>query len=173
MGRRPAVEHITMEPSIVSRSTAKSAGSTVSVTENFPFAGLVNLNGTFYGTTVQGGQGHCPYSGPGCGTVYEISSSGEEKTLYSFRGGPKDGSAPWAGLVALNGVLYGTTSSGGSGNTGILYSLTTLGKEHVLHSFDGGTDGGNPYGTLIAVNGTLYGTSEFGGSGGNWARCTA
>ena len=39
----------------------------------FPQAGLIDVNGTLYGTTNQGGTGRCNLAGyPGCGTVFEI-----------------------------------------------------------------------------------------------------
>lgn len=133
----------------------------------FPYAGLVNLNGTLYGTTVGGGVGTNCLSSPGCGTVFAITSSGREKTIYSFKGG-SDGAHPWSGMVALNGTLYGTTSEGGGSNdNGTVFSVTPSGRERVLHAFAQIPDGGNPFGTLIAANGVLYGTTEFGGTS-NW-----
>ncbi len=44
----------------------------------------------------------------GCGTVFKIKSSGKEPVLYRFTGGP-DGANPSASLLAVKGVLYGTT----------------------------------------------------------------
>ena len=37
-------------------------------------------------------------------------------TLYSFAGAPNDGANPQARMSLKDGVLYGTTSSGGLGN---------------------------------------------------------
>ena len=48
--------------------------------------------------------------------------------------------------------------------TGTVFSITTAGKEKVLHSFGGGTDGVGPFAGLIDVKGTLYGTTEQGGA---------
>jgi uncharacterized repeat protein (TIGR03803 family) len=81
-----------------------------------PYAGLIALNGTFYGTTWHGGDSSaCSYSSAsGCGTVFEVNTSGNERVLYRFKGG-KDGASPQAGLLAVKGVLYGTTGRGGSG----------------------------------------------------------
>ena len=39
--------------------------------------------------------------------------SGSESVLYSFKGTP-DGSSPYAGLIDVNGTLYGTTYHGGA-----------------------------------------------------------
>ncbi len=127
-----------------------------------PLGGLINVNGTLYGTTAEGGTG-C--SGFGCGVVYSISTSGSENVLYRFTGG-SDGHSPKSSLVNVNGTLYGTTEGGGSGCTDgspIAYSVTTTGTEHVIHSFTGGRDGALPQAGLIDVNGALYGTTVAGG----------
>ncbi|MGC1986425.1 MAG: choice-of-anchor tandem repeat GloVer-containing protein [Candidatus Cybelea sp.] len=135
-----------------------------------PYAPLLNVNGTLYGTTLYGGS-YCP-SNFGCGTVYSVTTSGKEKVLYSFKGAPNDGWFPFAGLINVNGTLYGTTFFGGSpgcennDGCGIVYSVTTSGAEKVLYRFTGGSDGGNPYSTLLEVNGTLSGTTSRGGTYG-------
>jgi uncharacterized repeat protein (TIGR03803 family) len=133
---------------------------------------LIDVNGTFYGTTYQGGLRECSEAsnGGGCGTVFSITSDGQERVLHEFKGG-SDGAFPLAGLTLLNGSLYGTTTRGGKGRycdgggCGTVFSITTAGKEHVLHSFDGGKDGISPEASLIGVNGTLYGTTNSGGEG--------
>jgi uncharacterized repeat protein (TIGR03803 family) len=129
-----------------------------------PFAGLINVNGTLYGTTSEGGGSGC--GGSGCGTIYSVTTSGVETVLYRFAGG-SDGEGPSAGLIDVNGTLYGTTVFGGPGGRGTVYSVTTGGVETVLHSFPGG--GAYPFGGLIDANGTLYGTT---GAGGAYSRGT-
>jgi uncharacterized repeat protein (TIGR03803 family) len=129
-----------------------------------PLASLIAVNGEMYGTTEDGG------TGAGVGTVYEVSKSGKESIVYSFQGGA-DGAYPQGSLVALNGVLYGTTQAGGSGsgcNTyngtcGTVFGVSTSGKETMLYSFKGGADGEIPVAGLIVVNGELYGTTQEGG----------
>lgn len=126
-------------------------------------SGLIDLNGTLYGTTEYGGTHKR-------GTVFAISPTGTERVLYSF-GASGDGFYPEAGLIDVNGTLYGTTTSGGAyysrGNPrkygGTLYSISLSGKERILHSFGNGTDGQNPQGAPLDVNGTLYGTTTWGG----------
>jgi uncharacterized repeat protein (TIGR03803 family) len=127
-----------------------------------PVGPLLNVNGTLYGTTVNGGVYSCsPYSG--CGTVFSITPSGKETVLYSFKGGPEDGANPDAGLIDVNGTLYGTTYGGGAHGT--VFSITLSGQETVRYSFKGGTtDGQNPEAGLINVNGTLYGTTTGAGA---------
>ncbi len=59
----------------------------------------------------------------GCGTVFSITTSGKETVLYSF-GAPKDGKYPYAGLINVNGTLYGTTTAGGAKDAGTVFSLS-------------------------------------------------
>jgi uncharacterized repeat protein (TIGR03803 family) len=137
-----------------------------------PAAGLININGTFYGTTWFAGSGSCSYSGRyGCGTVFSVTSSGTETMLYSFKGGGSgDGAYPIAGLLNVKGMLYGTTYNGGacasvSGGCGTVFSITPSGTETVLHTFKGRSgDGAYPYAGLINVRGTFYGTTSEGGT---------
>jgi uncharacterized repeat protein (TIGR03803 family) len=130
-----------------------------------PYAGLVNVKGTLYGTTYLGGAN-------GYGTVFSVTTTGAEKVLYSFHGSP-DGAYPYASLLNVNGTLYGTTYSGGSGclsyGCGTIFSVTMTGTEKALYSFGGGSDGdgAEPFASLIDVNGTLYGTTAGGGVNGN------
>ena len=126
----------------------------------WPFASLIDVNGTIYGTTELGGQGSCD-----CGTVYSISTSGSEKILYSF-GAKPDAQYPAAGLIDVKGTLYGTTLVGGASGFGTVYSITTTATEKVLHSFGNSPDGARPTAGLIDVNGTLYGTTTTGGTTG-------
>src|SRR5580700_4768037 len=120
-----------------------------------PYAPLVSLNGSLYGTTHSGGAN-------GGGTVYSITPYGSETTLYGFTGNP-DGQSPYAGLASLNGRLYGTTPQGGAYNAGTVYSITPAGTESVVQSFYAGSDGQTPYAGLISVGRKLYGTTEAGG----------
>jgi uncharacterized repeat protein (TIGR03803 family) len=126
----------------------------------YPYARLLALNGALYGTTYQGG------ASSGWGTIFKVSASGTEKVLYRFKAG-SDGAHPfYAGLVARNGALYGTTYQGGTDGAGTVFKVATTGaSEHVVYSFKGGdNDGQYPYDGLIFVNGSLYGTTNVGGS---------
>ena len=122
-----------------------------------PRAGLTSVNGALYGTTYYGGS-------TGAGTVFTIAASGTEKVLHSFKGG-KDGGLPLGALIEVNGVLYGTTSSGGASNAGTVFQLSPSGSSYgVVYSFKGGADGAFPFAGLLELNGTLYGTTRRGGS---------
>jgi uncharacterized repeat protein (TIGR03803 family) len=123
-----------------------------------PRAGVIDVADTLYGTTIHGGSASCY-----CGAVFKVTLSGAEAVLHSFAGTP-DGSDPDAGLLDVNGSLYGTTFNGGTAGEGTVFAIATSGSETVLHSFGGTPDGANPYAGLINVNGTLYGTSTKGGA---------
>ncbi|HTA55635.1 MAG TPA: choice-of-anchor tandem repeat GloVer-containing protein [Candidatus Acidoferrales bacterium] len=126
----------------------------------YPFAGLIDVKGKFYGTTFEGGA-NCSGSG-GCGTVFSITRSGEETMLHSFAGDP-DGNNPEAGLINVKGTLYSTTYAGGTNNRGTVFSITPSGTETVLHSFGGSGDGADPVAALLYAKGKLYSTTFVGG----------
>lgn len=97
----------------------------------------------FYGTTQEGGDLNCipPY---GCGTLFDITPSGALTTLHIFE--QSDGGYPSGGLLqATNGMLYGTTSIGGSEGDGTVFSLSMGFNPFVAFVRDagrvGGTDG--------------------------------
>jgi uncharacterized repeat protein (TIGR03803 family) len=137
--------------------------------EKYPQAPLIDVGGTLYGTTNNGGAFHNHKTCPGgCGTVFSITTSGVVKVLHSF-GNAQDGQYPAeAGLVDVSGTLYGTTSAGGAFGGGTVFSITTDGVETVLHSFGAQGDGTAPIGgSLLEVRGTLYGTTWSGGAYGS------
>jgi uncharacterized repeat protein (TIGR03803 family) len=125
-----------------------------------PYGTLVVHNGTLFGTTVNGGGGN--------GTVFELTPTGagyKETVVWSFKGGPKDGAQPYAGLTFVKGTFYGTTVEGGNSNHGTIFSISKSGKEKVLYRFqDTGLDSFAPHAELLALQGALYGTAAGGGA---------
>jgi uncharacterized repeat protein (TIGR03803 family) len=116
----------------------------------YPEASLTDVNGTLYGTTDYGGQ-------ESLGTVFAITPSGTQTVVHSFKGSPKDGALPEAGLVNVNGTLYGTTTfgggkgCGGEDGCGTVFAITPSGKEMVLHSFGRSGDGAYPQAALLTA----------------------
>jgi uncharacterized repeat protein (TIGR03803 family) len=130
-----------------------------------PFGALIwGPGGTLYGTTQSGG------GVVHAGTVFQVSLSGQESVLYSFRAAP-DGNAPQAALVlGPDGTFYGTTNKGGSAGYGTVFKLEEVNvtyRETVVYSFQGGTDGAYPSSALVLdAAGNLYGTTTYGGGTG-------
>ena len=85
--------------------------------------------------------------------------------VHSFGG--SDGATALAGpTIDKKGVLYGTTSAGGSSGAGVVYKVDQ-GVYTVLYNFVGGTDGASPESSLVLDrDGHLYGTTYAGGASG-------
>jgi uncharacterized repeat protein (TIGR03803 family) len=134
---------------------------------------IADASGALYGTAPYGGAS-------GNGVVFKLTppttagGAWTETVLYSFNGG-SDGTLPTGSLIAdAAGALYGTTTSGGTGSSGIVFKLTpptTAGgawTETILYTFTGSPDGANPFVGLIAdASGALYGATYNGGTSGN------
>ena len=76
------------------------------------------------------------------------------------------GQTPQAGLVHdSSGNLYGTTASGGSASSGVVFKINAKGKITVLHTFNI-SDGSFPRSDLTLNDKTLYGTTLSGGATG-------
>jgi uncharacterized repeat protein (TIGR03803 family) len=123
-----------------------------------PYAGLVqDEKGNFYGTTYYGGAG-C--QGNVCGTVFKLTPKGKERVMHAFT--PTDGHYPYFGTLVRDaaGNLYGTTYAGGSADMGVVFKVTSKGKETILYSFTGGADEGFPVAGLIQdPAGNFYGVT--------------
>ncbi len=135
-----------------------------------PNAPLIeSTNGALYGVTGWGGAGGLN----GGGVVFRIEKDGTGfQRLHSFMDGPTDGSYPRAHLLrASDGMLYGTTASGGPDFLGTIFRLNHDGSGYsVLKSFAGvwpyeGVDGVYPAAPLVeGTNGVLYSTTFYGGT---------
>lgn len=116
-----------------------------------------------YGTSSDGGIN-------GFGAIFKVTPAGSNYTiLYNFAGqAATDGAQPVAALFqGSNGVLYGTTQTGGSNNMGTVYKLNTDGSSYqILHHFMGAPgDGRMPLSSLLqGTDGALYGTTYYGGA---------
>jgi uncharacterized repeat protein (TIGR03803 family) len=138
-----------------------------------PQAGLVLAsNGTLYGTA------YYQNGGGGCGSVFSLTppapgkTAWTEATLYNFAG-PADGCQPQSALIiGAGGVLYGTTTSGGAGKAGTLFSLTPPANgsnswtEATVYSFPAASGGAGSWaGLLQDAAGALYVATAHGGGG--------
>jgi uncharacterized repeat protein (TIGR03803 family) len=136
-----------------------------------PTAGLLDYNGTFFGTTSIGG------GSSNWGSIFSITKAGKEKILVTFPGGSEQsGREPLAPLTNIGGTIYGTTEMSSPKGTGSVFSMTPSGKIQYLSYFcvSCGEDSGwpvAPESSVVEVGGTLYGTSvnSIGGVGTVWA----
>ncbi|HEX4441257.1 MAG TPA: choice-of-anchor tandem repeat GloVer-containing protein [Thermoanaerobaculia bacterium] len=121
-----------------------------------PYAGLIESDGSFWGTTEAGGDF-------GVGTVFRIDADGTLTLVHSFTGA--DGSMPKSPLAELpDGRLFGTTSTGGVSGLGTIYAVSTSGGFETLHHF-AGPEGAGPWGGLTSIGGGVaYGATVYGGA---------
>jgi uncharacterized repeat protein (TIGR03803 family) len=82
--------------------------------------GLLLFKGLLYGTSQEISNGYHPCSQ--CGTIFDITTSGRERVLYTFTGS-SDGAGP-SELITDGQLLYGTTGSGGADNFGTVFAQT-------------------------------------------------
>jgi len=123
--------------------------------------------GNLYGVTTYGGS-------YGDGVAFKLDTTNKETVLYDFTGAA-DGGNPYGTLLRDSmGNLYGTAELGGAGASGcgydgcgVVFKISTGGKEVVLHDFDN-KDGQYPFGGLVPdPAGNLYGTTSSGGAFGS------
>ncbi len=138
-----------------------------------PYAGLTGFNGQLIGTSFAGGSP----AATGAGLVFKAYMSDPNswnfEGEYDFSENPNftagvNGGYPEAALVrGSDGNFYGTTSSGGTNDSGTVYAIDpTTFNLSTIYRFTGGADGGHPIGALVAGNSgiTFYGTTQEGGT---------
>jgi uncharacterized repeat protein (TIGR03803 family) len=142
-----------------------------------PNGGLVfDAEGVLYGTTVYGGGKGCNSdAGDGCGSVFQLKPPARKggswihTVLYRFKASG-DGGNPAAGVIfGQKGALYGTTATGGQGESGTVFQLKPkrggAWSETILYALTDGNDGADPMAGLIFDNErNLYGTASMGGA---------
>ncbi len=122
----------------------------------YPLAGLVEVNGSFWGTALAGKKDH--------GTVFKFTPDTGMQLMHAFKG--SDGFSPEAGLLRVGDNLYGTTKLGGETDRGVAFKITTAGAFTTLSSL-GTTSGYWPVaGLALGGDGGLYGTTTFGAASG-------
>ena len=127
-----------------------------------------DIDGNFYGAALLGGsvQQSASPDNPRRAIVFRLSNDGSNYAiLRQFETNIQNISAL---VLGTNGVLFGTTDSGGASNRGVVFSLTKDGAAYtILHHFSGaagGGDGDRPVGLMQASDGFLYGTTTLGGT---------
>jgi uncharacterized repeat protein (TIGR03803 family) len=164
-GQRPTASLINVNGVLFGTTTnggANGAGTLFSINPDGSHYSLLyaNVNGVLYGTTFFGG------ANSNAGTLFSINPDGSNYHLfYSFGASGTDGTRPNASLLNVNGILYGTTTSGGTHSLGTVFSINADGSSYSrLYSFGAsGNDGRSPRAALINVSGVLYSTTTNGG----------
>jgi uncharacterized repeat protein (TIGR03803 family) len=129
-----------------------------------PIGALVEAgDGALYGVTTFGGSG---VGGHADGIVYRVTLGGDLTVLHSFPSAPGDGDFSEARLLlASDGLLYGTTYTGGRYGRGTVFRTDLAGNVTILWSFDPKSRQKHPLAGLIeGPDGRLYGTSYGGGT---------
>lgn len=125
---------------------------------------LVGCHGRLYGVTAYGGDFEA-------GTVFALNPDGSDHEILHEFGGIGDGERPAAALLEGNdGLLYGTTESGGSADGGTVFRLNRTGGGYAVlcHCGASGGDPETPSAPLVeGDDGVLYGTSATGGDSGD------
>ncbi len=138
----------------------------------FPYASLINVAGTLWGTAQSGGGSNvCNGTNFGCGVVFYVvpGQPAEDGAIPLF--GPPGATFPTSNLIDVSDTLYGTSTSGGSSGNGTVFSFSIKSStQNVVYSFQGGNDGAWPGPGLLKVGGLLYGVTFYGGGS---AACTS
>ena len=132
---------------------------------NSPYSTLLYAGGVMYGTNMYGGAN-------GTGTIFKFTPSVSTFNLtvmHDFKVWP-EGSNPVEGLsVGPNGMLYGTTYSGGSDNGGTVYSIDSANNFTTLYKFSiiPLTNASVPkHGVIVGSDNNLYLTTIYNGDFG-------
>lgn len=128
-----------------------------------PVGSLIQANsGKLYGMTRVGGLTNN-------GVLFNFATDTETYTkLIDFTTTP-NGSYPLGMLMnAANGMLYGLTYSGGTGNLGVIFEYNPATDIYTKKfDFEISSNGSNPAASFVQLsNGLLYGTTAYGGANG-------
>jgi len=148
----------TQQETVLYRFTSQADGG-------FPQDLISDSAGTLYGET--GGS----YAAGNGGTIFNMDTSGNLKTLYTFPEGVRGTSPRWGLIRHDDGTFYGVTQYGGNSNCalgsagcGVVFTLNAKSKEHLLHTFGKKSkDGAMPLGALLEIAPNFYGVTAYGG----------
>lgn len=115
-------------------------------------APVLDAAGNLYGTT------HIQNGTQFPGAIWKIDSHGNFSIVRDLDGATDGYSANSPLVLGKNGILYGSTLSGGANGFGTVYSVTASGAFSVVHMFANSGDGAGPTGNLVRDGlGNIYG----------------
>ena len=123
---------------------------------SYPAAELLQASdGMLYGTTEDGGTNNC-------GIIFKINTDGTGFSQVHAFNGYTDGEESQGGLLQgrEDGVLYGTTSTGGTGYGGTIFKVNTDGSGFLVLTNLNVKTGTDPLSGMVeGADGYLYGTT--------------
>jgi uncharacterized repeat protein (TIGR03803 family) len=134
---------------------------------NKPVSLTAGPSGDLYGVTAGGANGNLH------GTLFAATLDGRVTELHRFDAAR--GATPLAVLLASDGLLYGTTLTGGvlrngRPGSGVIWRMGRGRGYEVLYTFTGGADGAQPISGLVEKTDAdgvrqFYGVARYGGEG--------
>jgi len=123
-----------------------------------PYGSLITDGTNLYGMTYSGGTNDL-------GVIFKIGKGGAGFTiLHSFSTAITNGKNPYGSLILDETFLYGMTLEGGTGLSGVIFTIAKGGTGFtILHSCSK-SDGNYPYGSLTTDGTYLYGMTSIGGA---------
>jgi uncharacterized repeat protein (TIGR03803 family) len=124
---------------------------------SLPNAPIVLYNGKYYGTTIAGGANDA-------GVLFEWDPSTNVYTKKMDFAKDNNGYWPKAGLVVVNGKMYGSTYAGGTNDLGVLFEWDPATNNYTKKIDCDIANGSRPAGTMILNGQKLYGLTSDGGT---------
>ncbi len=122
-----------------------------------PYGNLVLYNLKYYGLTYSGGTNDD-------GAIFEWDPTTNIFTKKIDFAQTAKGNYPDGSMLNYNGKFYGTTTSGGSNNFGVIFEWDPTTNVFIKKiDFDGTPKGSSPTGSLTISNGIIYGVTNDGG----------
>jgi uncharacterized repeat protein (TIGR03803 family) len=125
-----------------------------------PFVLIQGTDGNLYGATSNGGAN-------GFGTIFELAPDGSGFTTLTEFDSTNNGAYPNNLILASDGNFYGTTTAGGTSDSGTVFKLTPDGTLTTLFTFSGDVNGAYPISLVEGSDGNLYGVTAGGGANGS------
>jgi uncharacterized repeat protein (TIGR03803 family) len=122
---------------------------------------IITPDHVLYGVTSYGGPPCSGGGNGGCGVLYQLNPDGSYVVLHNFDGAA-EGLVPGRIVMDSSGTIIGTTTQGGTGNAGIIYTyLPSTGVFTQIYGFNG-NNGSSPRLGGISPDGTIYGVTNSG-----------